>query len=180
VASSPVGLALARGAAAVRWVEDALLALVLGAMVVLAPLQILLRSAFDAGISWGDPMLRVLVLWIGMLGAVVASRDERHITIDVASRLLPVRGRDVVGALTCLFASGVSGLVAWHAARFVASEIEYETIAFAAIPAWVLESVIPAAFAAIAVRYLLRSGAHIVAAVTGETSGESSGEGRAP
>jgi TRAP-type C4-dicarboxylate transport system permease small subunit len=154
----------------VRWFEDALLALVLGAMVVLAPLQILLRSAFDAGISWGDPMLRVLVLWIGMLGAVAASRDERHITIDVVSRILPERGRELAGALTSLFAGGVSAIVAWHAARFVASELEYGTIAFAGIPAWLLESVIPFAFAAIATRFLLRSGVHVAAAFRGGES----------
>jgi TRAP-type C4-dicarboxylate transport system permease small subunit len=173
VGSSPIGALLGRGAAAVRWVEDVLLALVLGAMVVLAPLQILLRGVFDAGIDWGDPMLRVLVLWVGMLGAVVASRDERHITVDVASRVLPGRVRDLASAVTCLFASGVSGIVAWHAARFVASEREYETVAFAGIPAWLLESVIPFAFAAIATRYLLRSGTHVVAALSGK--GETEG-----
>lgn len=167
--TSSVATALARGVAAVRWVEDALLALVLGAMVVLAPLQILLRIVFDASISWGDPMLRVLVLWVGMLGAVAASRDERHITIDVVSRMLPRRARELSGGLTSLFAGAVSGIVAWHALRFVASEREYETIAFAGIPAWLLESVIPFAFAAIAVRFALRSAEHCVAALSRES-----------
>jgi TRAP-type C4-dicarboxylate transport system permease small subunit len=135
--------------------EDALLVLLLGAAVVLAPLQIALRSAFDAGIAWGDPLLRVLVLWLGLLGAVAASRDGRLINIDVASRILSPRLRAAASAVTSLFSAGVSGIVAYHAARFVASEFRFGSVAFSGIPAWVFESVLPFAFGAIALRYLL-------------------------
>lgn len=136
-------------------VEDVFLALLLGAMVVLAPLQILLRSVFDAGFAWGDPLLRALVLWVGLLGALVASRERRHITIDVISRLLAPRPRAVAAAATSLFTAAVSAMVAFHAARFVASDFGFGTVAFSGIPAWVLELVLPFAFGAIALRALL-------------------------
>ena len=57
--------------------------------------------------------------------------------------------------VTSLFTALVSGTVAYHAARFVASEFEYETNAFAGVPAWTCEIVIPAAFGLIALRYAL-------------------------
>ena len=44
-------------------------------------------------------------------------------------------------------------LIAWHSARFVYSEYEYGTIAFAAVPAWLSASIIPLSFFLIAVRY---------------------------
>ena len=133
--------------------EDGLLALLLGALILLAALQILLRSVFDTGIAWADPLLRVGVLWLGLLGAVAASRDGRHITVDALSRILPDRVRAGVAVATSLFVTGVSAVIAFHALRFVASEREFESIAFSGVPAWILQSIIPFAFAAIALRY---------------------------
>jgi TRAP-type C4-dicarboxylate transport system permease small subunit len=127
---------------ALRWLhrlEDGVLALLLSSLVVLAPLQILLRNVFDSGVGWIDPLLRVLVLWVGLLGALAACRGNRHINMDVVARLLPERLGAAVQTLTSLFAAGVSGCLAWHGARFV--------------PAWALESVIPVAFGLMAVRF---------------------------
>jgi C4-dicarboxylate transporter DctQ subunit len=156
VGSSPIAQALERSIRLLHRAEDAVLVLLLGATVLLAPLQILLRGAFGAGITWADPLLRVVVLWLGLLGALVASRDGRLISIDVVSRILPPRPRAAASAVTSLFTASISGIVAYHAARFVASELRFGSVAFSGTPAWVLESVLPFAFGAIALRYLLR------------------------
>ena len=137
--------------------EDVFLALLLGAMIVLAPLQIFLRNFFDAGIGWIDPFLRVLLLWVGLMGAVAASRSDRHIRIDIASKLLPEKLASVLGMATSFFTAGVAGMVAWHSGRFVADEWKYESTAFSEIPAWMFEVVIPVAFGLIAIRYGLRT-----------------------
>ena len=131
-----------------------MLALLLGAMILLAPLQIALRGLLGTGTAWVDPLLRMLVLWLGLLGAVAASRAGRQITIDVLSRMLDARARAAVGAVTNLFTSAVAGFVAYHGARFVASEFHFETVAFSGIPSWGFASVIPFAFAAIAMRHV--------------------------
>ena len=140
---------------ALHRVEDAVLAVLLGAIVLLAPLQIALRELFGTGLAWVDPLLRALVLWVGLLGALAASRDGRQISIDAISRILPARARAAAAALTSLITAGISGLVAYHGARFVHSEFQFESVAFSGIPAWLLESVIPFAFGWIALRYLL-------------------------
>ena len=158
-------------------VEDIFLALLLGAMIVLAPLQIFLRNFFDAGILWADPLLRVLVLWVGLMGAVAASRADRHIRIDAASRLLPPRLAGLLALLTSLVTAVVAGIVAWHSMRFVADEWEYESTAFSGIPAWMLEVVIPAAFTFIALRYGLRTFRHLKALLDGGGQGASSTPG---
>ena len=54
-------------------VEEKMLCLLLAAMIVLACLQIFLRTAVSGGLLWIDPLLRYLVLWSGLLGAVAAS-----------------------------------------------------------------------------------------------------------
>jgi TRAP-type C4-dicarboxylate transport system permease small subunit len=134
--------------------EDALLVLLLSAMVLLAGGQILLRNVLDAGLVWADPLLRVLVLWVGMAGAMAAARADRHITVDVLSRLLPERARRRTRALTDLATAAACALLAWHAARFVAAELAGGAIAFAGVPAWVCQLILPVGFGVMALRYL--------------------------
>ena len=71
--------------------EDALLVLILSTMVLLAAGQIILRNFLDVGFIWGDELLRMLVLWLAVAGALAASRSDKHISIDVLNRFLPER-----------------------------------------------------------------------------------------
>ena len=134
--------------------EDGLLATAVLAMVALAGLQIGLRL-FGGGMSWIEPALRALVLWIGMLGAITASRSGRHIRIDVLTRAVAPHWRQRLQVLGYAFTTGVCALIAYHAARFVALELEFPTAAFAGIPSWVVVLILPAAFALIGLRYAL-------------------------
>ena len=68
--------------------EEALLALLLTAMILLSASQVVLRNFFDSGLYWGDSAVRVVVLWVAMLGAMIASRRNEHIRIDIASRFV--------------------------------------------------------------------------------------------
>ena len=100
-------------------IEDGLLALLLGSMILLASGQILLRNLFDMGFSWSDPLLRVLVLWLGLIGAMVATREKNHITIDVLTRTLPPIGQKLTYYVINLFSSIVCAIISYHATRFV-------------------------------------------------------------
>ncbi|MDH5765470.1 MAG: TRAP transporter small permease [Gammaproteobacteria bacterium] len=135
--------------------EDWFLILVLAVMVVLAIAQIFYRNIFGEGIVWIDPLLRVLVLWVAMAGAVVATRTDNHIRIDFFTRYISERFHIIILRLVYVFSMFVCGLISWHAVRFVQMDYEYETIAFSHVPAWVTELIIPIGFFLIAVRYLL-------------------------
>ena len=130
-------------------------------MILLASAQIFLRNLFDSSLSWGDPLLRILVLWIGLLGALAASRGNRQITVDVITRLLEGRAQSAVQALASVFTTAVCGLLAFHASRFVLMEREVGTPAVAGLPAWLFEVVMPFAFGMICIRYALAAIAHI-------------------
>jgi TRAP-type C4-dicarboxylate transport system permease small subunit len=163
--------------AVIHRTEDVFLALLLGAMVVLAPLQIVLRNFFDAGWVWADPLLRVLVLWVALLGALAASRQDKQISIDVVSKFLSPRAKAVVGTLTGFFTAFVCSVVAYHSWLFVAGERDFGSTAFADVPAWLCQIVIPFAFAMIALRHVGHALAHAGGAVgltrlTEESPGE--------
>lgn len=139
------------------WLEDGLLVLLLIAMVLLASAQILLRNLADTSLAWGDPSLRVLVLWITMLGAMVATREHHHIRIDLLSRFLPPWGKRLAQGTTDLFAGLVCALLAWHSARFVWLEYQDGITLFAGVPAWLCELAMPLGFATMALRFVLRA-----------------------
>lgn len=153
--------AFARLVKAVTWTENALLVAMLALMVLLAALQIVLRNFFDTGIFGTDQLLRLLVLWVAFLGAVAASREGKHIQIDIVARWLPDRIRAAVAALTDLFTVGVCLVLAWQGLRFMQDARESGEMAFRSLPVWVAESILPLAFALIALRYLLRVVHHV-------------------
>ena len=67
--------------------EVGVITVLLIALVLLGCMQIVLRNFFHSGIIWADPLMRHLVLWLGCLGAALATTRVRHINIDVFSRL---------------------------------------------------------------------------------------------
>ncbi len=133
--------------------EDALLVLMLSAMIIIAVLQILLRNYFDLGLVWGDSLLRALVLWVGLLGAIVASRNENHISIDILSRFMSARTRAIANIVTDFFTVVVCAVVSYYSYRFVELDYEAGVSTFGNLPAWVIESILPVGFAVIALRY---------------------------
>lgn len=139
----------------VRLVEDVLVVALVLAMILLAAGQILLRNFWGVGVVWADPLLRVMVLWVGLLGAMAATRHNNHITVDVLSRFLSPRLKRIGQWLTGLFASAVCAVLAWHGARFVAMEYEAGTLVFAGMPAWCCELIIPLGFGVMALRFLV-------------------------
>ena len=126
-----------------RRAEDAVLALLLIAMIVLATLQIALRNGFDSGLIWADELLRLMVLWVALTGAIAASRADKQISINVLSRFLPARIRLAVRVVVDLFTAFICGLLAWHAGRFVYAAWEYEDTLLGGLPAWWFEVILP-------------------------------------
>ena len=145
----------------IHLLEGGLLVLTLGSMILLALSQIVLRNFFDSGIEWSEPLLRVMVMWLGLLGAIAATKQNNHISIDVISRLLPDKGKIVSAVISNLFSAAICATVSYHATRFVMMEYEDGIMAFSNIPAWICESIIPVGFGLMALRFLINVGTSI-------------------
>ena len=137
--------------------EDALLVLLLSAMIVLAGTQILLRNLFDSGFVWIDPLLQVLVLWLGLIGATVATRNNRHIRIDLLSKLFSRNTHRLIQSIIGQVSAWTCLVVAWYGFKWIQMDYVDEVISFAGVPAWLLEVIIPVTFALIGLRYLIMS-----------------------
>lgn len=137
--------------------EDGILVVLLTLMIGLAVTQILLRNFLGAGIIWGDMLIRVLVLWIGLVGAMVAARQNKHISIDLVMRYLPKRLASSASVAVQLFTAGVCALAAFYSFIFVLAEYADGGRAFGSVPIWICEAIMPLAFAIMALRYFMMS-----------------------
>jgi len=152
-----------------EYLEEGALLLLIAAMIVLTCLQIVLRDVWGGGLSWADPLLRVMVLWAGLLGAVVATRMDKHIAIDLASHLLSRPTLRWLRVLRLVFATGVCVVLTWVAVVFVRQEaLQGVGQEMAGLASWQLNLIFPLAFAGITFRFLLGSVRSLRAALTGE------------
>lgn len=142
-----------------RWLErleTGAIALLVLAMVILASAQILLRNVFESGFAWADPLLRAMVLWAAMLGALAAARDDKHIGIDFVAHFVRGRTRRVLRAMGLLFAAGIAAAMSWYGVGLVQLDFAGSG-AIAGIPNWCVEAIIPVGFGLMAVRLALRA-----------------------
>lgn len=134
-------------------VEQGLLVILLSSMIVIAFLQIVLRNLFSTGLSWGDPLVRNLVLWVGFIGAALATKEGRHINIDVLSRWMPPLGKHLADFVTQLFSFFICGFLMFAASKFIRNEAQMGNITFLGIPAWIPEAILPIVFGLMALRF---------------------------
>jgi TRAP-type C4-dicarboxylate transport system permease small subunit len=125
---------------------------VLAWMVILALVQVILRRFFDIGLPWADQQLRLMVLWIGLLGGVLAAAESRHIHIDLLDHYLSKPLKKIAGRVMNTVAGLGTLYLAYLSIGFILSEkqagLVYEGILFGvSLPLWYTELVIPIGFA---------------------------------
>ncbi len=153
--------------------EDAALILILVGMVLLAFTQIVLRNIFGIGLVWIDPLVRQMLLWVTLVGAMVATRQQKHITVDALSRFLPPgRIKSATGCISNIFATIVCMLLTWSTFRVF--HMEYQDpqggYIMTGFPLWASLIVMPIAFGVMTLRFLCFSVRSLLHTVKGETA----------
>ncbi len=154
-------------------IEGSLVVFLISLMIILAFVQVVLRNLFSVGFLWADPFLRHLVLWIGFLGASLATQKEKHINIDLVTRFTSTKITNIIKIVTNIFACGVTIFLANAGFVFLKNELESNEILFAIeslnFPAWYFQFIIPIGFSLMAFRFLIRTVEHMITASRPET-----------
>jgi TRAP-type C4-dicarboxylate transport system permease small subunit len=138
-------------------IETGLIVILLGGLVVFATAQIALRNFFSIGLTWSDGLIRLVVLWLALLGALAASREGRHITMGAVTRWLPQRLQVGVGVCADVFAALVCALLARYATALVLGSREFGDVLLNGVPAWWLQAPMPIVFGLMAWQFLARA-----------------------
>jgi C4-dicarboxylate transporter, DctQ subunit len=118
--------------------------------------QIILRVAGEGGFPWGHEIVRVLVMWLAFFGASLATRERRHITIDLLDRAISPATKAVFNLITQAVAATVLAYLARTGWTFVGLQREMgDTSAVLGIPEWIAVTVIPTALAIMTWRLLI-------------------------
>jgi TRAP-type C4-dicarboxylate transport system permease small subunit len=136
--------------------EEAVLSLLLMAMIILACLQISMRFFFSSGIVWIDPILRYLVLWSGLLGAAVATRMSKHIAIDLITHLVSDHISHWLTALVQLFSLIICSILTYASVIFVINEASFDSSQLLlGLSSWQLNLIFPISFGLMSLHFLI-------------------------
>jgi TRAP-type C4-dicarboxylate transport system permease small subunit len=148
-------------------VEGWLIVIFLSLMVAFTFFHVILRSLYTHAhiqsanailghVDWTEPFVRLLVLWITLLGASLITGENKHIKIDLMSAMLPPRWlpfRELLLSLVCVL---ISALMLKASIDYVWIEMDSGGHLFLNVPTWAGELILPAGFAMILFRFVLR------------------------
>jgi TRAP-type C4-dicarboxylate transport system permease small subunit len=102
---------------------------------------------------WADSLLKTLVLWLVMLGALAAARTESHLGIDALTHSLGAKGQRVTRFAAFSFAALMSLIAAYYGLELVHFERESPSDVHGLLPSWIVLLIIPTAFAGMTLRF---------------------------
>jgi TRAP-type C4-dicarboxylate transport system permease small subunit len=102
-------------------------------------------------------VLRHLVLWIGFLGAALATSGERHLNIDLLTRYLHERLKGAVATIADVFAAVVCFLLFRASLTFIEFEIASKHKVYGDVPSWFAEIIIPVGYCLLMLHFSIRA-----------------------
>lgn len=136
--------------------EDMLLAAILSIMVLIPVAEIVFRQLGARGISASTTIVQHCTLGVSMIGAAIAARRGRLLSMGTAV-FLPPRARMLAATVAGTGAAAVSALLAVGSFRFVMSDRAAGTMLWWNVPLWIVEAILPVGFAVIATRLVAGS-----------------------
>lgn len=142
-----------------RFAENTALVVLLGTMICVSVFQIINRQLLDGSfsLSWADELVKIIVLWLAMVGSIAAARDNRHIRIDLITHVLSGPVVAWAKVIVDLFAAAVCAVIGWHAYRLVREEMSWGDTIFTDVPLWLLHTIVPLAFVLLSYQFLVRT-----------------------
>jgi TRAP-type C4-dicarboxylate transport system permease small subunit len=142
-----------------RLAENTARVILLGTMIGVSVFQIINRQLLDGSfsLSWADELVKIIVLWLAMVGSVAAARDNKHIRIDLITHVLSGPVVAWAKVIVDLFAAAVCAVIGWHAARLIREEMSWGDTIFTDVPLWILHAIVPLAFLLLSYQFLVRT-----------------------
>ena len=153
--------------------EEIIMALMLVGMVLLAAAEVLSRNIWHTGFAWALETLLNATLFLGLLGAAVATSEGRHLNIDLLSRVVKGRAKTLLRVLIGIFSVVVCTFLSvggWQCFKLAHDGVAKEAAGYGGtvfsafgqslsdgnIPEWFSHSGLCVGFGLVAFHFLLR------------------------
>lgn len=107
-------------------------------------------------LEWIDVLLRQLVLVVGFLGAMIAARRRKHITIDALSKVMPAKVNLWVAVFTSALSTVVCLVLAKAGSDLVAISVEFPKELVSWADEWHFQLAFPIGFGMLALHFAIR------------------------
>ena len=139
--------------------ENLVATLAMGGIMLLPLAEIVIRP-FHMGIPGSAPFAQNLTLWVGLLGAAIAARDGKLLSLATGEFLPKGRIGDYAKVIGAAVGAAVATLFAVGGIALIRVSIQANEIIAAGVPVWIAELVFPVAFGLIAFRLVLHASKH--------------------
>lgn len=137
-------LAPEAGAGPRRHVEDLVLAVLLGVMVVLTAASVGSRALLpQLQIAYLDQLLPNLLVWVSMLGVAAAARHGGHLGMSAVVNLLPVPARRAAVAFSAGCGVVFLAVMAWQGWYIIEQQFALGSMSAFGYPAWLVSAAVP-------------------------------------
>jgi C4-dicarboxylate transporter, DctM subunit len=137
--------------------ENRIASLALAGIMILPLAEIASRRFFGAAIPGSGAFAATLTLWLGMLGAAIAARDGKLLTLATGEFLPKGPIGDIAHILAATIGAMIATIFALGGSALVRSDrIAGDQVA-AGLPTWVADLALPIGFALIALRLVWRA-----------------------
>jgi tripartite ATP-independent transporter DctM subunit len=128
----------------------------LAAMVLIPLIEAAGRATFNVGIVGASTFVENLTLWIGLVGAILATLTRQHLQVAVLKTIM--KGRKIAALEVVINTAVVCVLIALAYASFqmVQSELESSVLIGGWLPIWTVETILPVAFLLISLITILQ------------------------
>jgi TRAP-type C4-dicarboxylate transport system permease small subunit len=139
--------------------ETAAIVVIFTAMVLVAVFQIVNRELLGStfAIPWAHEFARYCVLWLAMVGAIAACRENKHIRIDAISHVVSGTVAAWIRVVVDTFAALVCFAVGWQSWLLVHEQLSWGEFVIGAVPLWLAHALVPLAFFLMAYRFAVRA-----------------------
>jgi tripartite ATP-independent transporter DctM subunit len=127
------------------------------AMVVLPCLEVLLRALRGEGVPGGSKYVQHLMVWLGFVGAVIATGGGNHLGLATGNFLKPGLRRQIIGIFTHALSSVVCLVLTYASYDVVKANAQSEDYLAGGIPIWCSEVIVPVSMAAITLRFIWKT-----------------------
>jgi len=134
--------------------ENSIALLAMAGIIVIPLGEIVLRKWFATGIPGAAPFAQHLTMWVGMLGAAIAARDGKLLSLATGEFLAHSRTASAAKFVAAIAGAAVTTVFAVGGINLVTLDRVDGTEIAAGVPVWVADLVLPISFGLIAARLM--------------------------
>ena len=127
--------------------ENAVVTVALAALIVLPLAESVMRKTLHLGLSGSTALVQHFTLILGVIGGVIAARENRLMPLSTLATLLKGKKKAAALIFSGACSAAVVAALSWASWQFVLSEKPAGKILAYGIPVWVMQLVMPLGFA---------------------------------